>query len=91
LDPAKITLDKARTYVFKAVNTGGIIHSLEIEGNGIEEETPILDPGQSANLKVNLKAGTYEIYCPVGGHAEQGMEGTITVGESTGGGGSGGY
>jgi uncharacterized cupredoxin-like copper-binding protein len=85
LDPAKITLDKPGTYVFKAANAGAIVHSLEIEGKGIEKETPILDPGQSAELKVTLKAGTYEIYCPVGGHKEQGMEGTLTVGQGSGG------
>jgi uncharacterized cupredoxin-like copper-binding protein len=91
LDPARITLDKPGTYVFKAVNIGAVVHSLEVEGKGIEEETPILDPGQSAELKVTLKAGTYEIYCPVGGHKEQGMEGTLTVGQGSGGQGSGGY
>ena len=25
------------------------------------------------NWKVNLKAGTYELYCPVDGHAEEGI------------------
>lgn len=32
-----------------------------------------------AELKVNLKAGTYELYCPVDGHAEEGMEGKLMV------------
>ena len=39
-----------------------------------------LSPGQSGVLTVDLsKPGTYEFYCPVGNHREQGMEGTITV------------
>ena len=91
LNPAKITLNKPGTYVFKAENTGSITHALEIEGKGLEEETKGLDAGQSAELKVTLKAGKYEIYCPVDGHRQQGMEGTVTVKQGSSGGGSGGY
>jgi uncharacterized cupredoxin-like copper-binding protein len=90
LDPAKITLNKPGTYTFKAVNSGSTTHALEIEGKGVEEETEGIDPGQSAELKVSLKPGKYEIYCPVDSHREQGMEGTVTVKGSSGGG-SGGY
>jgi uncharacterized cupredoxin-like copper-binding protein len=89
LKPAEITLDKPGTYVFKAVNSGETVHALEVEGQGIEEETEEIEPGQSAELKVKLKAGTYELYCPVGGHKEEGMEGKLTVKEGSGG--SGGY
>ena len=89
LQPAEITLDKPGTYVFKAVNSGETVHALEVEGQGIEEETEEIQPGQSAELKVELEAGTYELYCPVGGHKEEGMEGTLTVKEGSGG--SGGY
>lgn len=86
LDPANIDLDKAGTYVFKAVNAGNTPHALEIEGNGVEEETDTIDPGKSAELKVSLKAGKYEIYCPVDGHRDEGMEGTVTVAQGSGGG-----
>src|SRR5215211_7679956 len=85
LKPAEITLDKPGTYVFKAVNSGDTVHALEVEGEGIEEETEEIEPGQSAELKVQLKARTYEIYCPVDGHAEEGMEGKLTVEEGSGG------
>jgi len=90
LTPDKITLNKPGTYVFKAENTGSTIHALEIEGKGVEEETKDLDAGQGAKLKVTLKAGRYEIYCPVDGHRQQGMEGTVTVKQGSGGG-AGGY
>jgi plastocyanin len=89
LQPAEITLDKPGTYVFEAVNSGDTVHALEVEGEGIEEETEDIQPGQSAKLEVELEAGTYELYCPVGGHKEEGMEGTLTVREGSGG--SGGY
>jgi uncharacterized cupredoxin-like copper-binding protein len=89
LNPAEITLDEPGTYVFKAVNSGDTVHALEVEGQGIEEKTEEIQPGQSAELKVRLKAGTYVLYCPVGGHKEEGMEGKLTVKEGSGG--SGGY
>jgi uncharacterized cupredoxin-like copper-binding protein len=89
LQPAEITLDEPGTYVFKVVNSGDTDHALEVEGEGIEEETEEIEPGQSAELKVKLKAGTYELYCPVDGHAEEGMEGKLTVKEGSGD--SGGY
>jgi uncharacterized cupredoxin-like copper-binding protein len=91
LNPAKITLNKPGAYVFKAENTGSTTHALEIEGKGVEEETKDLAAGQSAELKVTLKSGRYEIYCPVDGHRQQGMEGTVTVKQGSSGGGSGGY
>jgi uncharacterized cupredoxin-like copper-binding protein len=89
LKPAEITLDKPGTYVFEAVNSGDTVHALEVEGEGIEEETQEIQPGQSAELKVKLEAGTYELYCPVDGHKEEGMEGKVIVKEGSGG--SGGY
>jgi uncharacterized cupredoxin-like copper-binding protein len=89
LKPAKITLQKPGTYLFKAVNSGGTVHALEVEGQGIEEETEEIQPGQSAELKVKLEAGTYELYCPVDAHKEEGMEGKVIVKEGSGG--SGGY
>jgi uncharacterized cupredoxin-like copper-binding protein len=89
LKPAEITLEKPGTYLFKAVNSGGTVHALEVEGQGLEEETEEIQPAQSAELKVKLEAGTYELYCPVDGHKEEGMEGKVIVKEGSGG--SGGY
>jgi uncharacterized cupredoxin-like copper-binding protein len=82
LDPSEITLDRPGTYVFRAVNTGNVVHALRIEGNGIEEQsTTNIGPGESADLQVNLRPGTYEIDCPVDNHEDQGMRGTVTVRE----------
>ena len=68
LDPASISLDKAGTYTFEAVNNGSFGHALEIEGKGVEQKTRTIDGGQSATLTVKLEPGTYEIYCPVDNH-----------------------
>jgi uncharacterized cupredoxin-like copper-binding protein len=82
LDPSEMTLDPPGTYVFRAVNSGTVEHALEIEGEGIEEETEEIAPGESAELEVNLDPGTYKLYCPVGNHEERGMTGTLTVQEA---------
>jgi len=80
LDPSNITLDKPGTYIFEAKNIGTTTHALEIEGNGVEAETSLLDAGSSGKVKVELKKpGIYEMYCPVDGHRAEGMEGKITV------------
>jgi plastocyanin len=70
----------AGEYTFIATNSGSHDHALELEGPGGEEKTRTLEPGESANLEVTLRDGTYRVYCPVDGHAEQGMETRITVG-----------
>jgi plastocyanin len=79
VEPANLTLDQPGTYVFRALNSGDIVHALKIEGEGIEEETADIPPGESTLLKVNLDPGTYTLYCPVGDHEERGMRGTVTV------------
>jgi plastocyanin len=60
-------------------NPSDVPHAVEVEGNGVEEETKTLTNG-TADVTVDLKAGEYEFYCPVDGHKDAGMEGTLTVG-----------
>src|SRR4051794_13130479 len=87
LNPSTISLAKTGTYEFKGVNDGSIAHALSVEGNGIDEDSTDISPGSSGTLKVTLsKPGTYEIYCPVDGHKDEGMKGTITVGGAGAGG-----
>ena len=77
--PAQVKVGKAGVVEFQVANDGQQTHALEVEGAGLEEETEDIAPGQSASLKVELEAGTYELYCPIDGHKDQGMEGTLTV------------
>lgn len=86
LDPSTPSVDQSGSVTIHVVNNGSFGHALEIEGNGVEEETDELGAGDSADLTVDLKPGTYEIYCPISDHRDKGMEGTLTVA----GGGSGG-
>ena len=41
---------------------------------GVNEKTPLIDASQSSSLKVDLKPGTYDLYCSVPGHKEAGMD-----------------
>jgi plastocyanin len=78
-DPSSVTVDAPGTVTFRLTNNGTTDHALEIEGNGIEEETDTIGPGETAEVTVDLSAGEYEMYCPVDDHRGQGMEGTVTV------------
>jgi hypothetical protein len=64
---------------FNVENGGKENHAFEIEGNGVHAETNELPRGNTASLEVDLKPGTYTIYCPVDGHRGKGMEKKITV------------
>jgi plastocyanin len=61
---------------FTVTNGGSIPHAFEVEGRGIERETPLIQPGASATLTLTLEPGAYEVYCPVGNdsHKKLGME-----------------
>ena len=71
----------AGKYTFTAVNKGQLEHSLVINGPGVNkiQTQSLLAPGQSASLTVTLSKGTYDIYCGVPGHKQQGMDVHIKV------------
>ena len=71
---------KAGSVTFGVRNDGQETHALEVEGNGIEEETEDIPPGEGAPLEVDLKEGTYELYCPIGDHKDRGMTAELVVG-----------
>jgi uncharacterized cupredoxin-like copper-binding protein len=77
----KITLGstnlKAGEITFEAKNDGKIPHDLAIKGTS--DKTELISPGGTAELKVTLKAGKYELYCTVPGHEAAGMKLNITV------------
>src|SRR6267378_2029496 len=81
----KVELSKrsvaAGSVTFTVENVGSIPHALEVEGQGSEQKTAVIQPGSSATLTVTLKPGTYEVYCPVGedSHKKLGMETDLKV------------
>jgi uncharacterized cupredoxin-like copper-binding protein len=54
-------------------------HAIAVEGNGVDKDGQTVQPGGTSSVTVTLKPGTYEFYCPVDGHKQAGMKGTLTV------------
>lgn len=79
-DPDTVTVDAAGEVTFRLVNDGDVAHVLEVEGGDVEEETESVAPGKAGELTVDLVDGDYVLYCPIGNHREQGMEGKLVVG-----------
>ena len=68
--------------VFQIKNIGTHEHNFKIAGQGVEAAPPHnLKPGESTELRVQLKPGTYKVTCPVGPHASLGMRLELTVTE----------
>lgn len=77
LDPQQAPAGDVR---FNVSNNGDVVHAFEVEGHGIEQSTPRLQPGETATLRVNnMEPGEYVVYCPVGNHEERGMRDTFRV------------
>ena len=68
------------TYTFDLTNKGDVGHDLVFNGPGVDnEKTPVIDPGKTAKLTVDLKIGTYDVYCSVPGHKQAGMDVKLKV------------
>jgi hypothetical protein len=76
----------AGTVTFQITNAGTIPHAFEVEGRGIEKETPVVPPGATTTLTLALTPGRYEVYCPVGedSHKKLGMLAHLEVTGGTG-------
>ena len=68
---------KAGEITFEVKNDGKIPHDLAVKGTS--DQTKLIPAGGTAELKVTLKAGKYELYCTVSGHEALGMKLNITV------------
>jgi uncharacterized cupredoxin-like copper-binding protein len=76
------TLDaRAGTVTITMRNPSGdqMPHAIAVEGNGIDKDGQVVEPGGTSTVTVDLKPGKYTFYCPVGQHRQAGMEGTLTV------------
>jgi plastocyanin len=60
-------------------NPSSLPHAVEIEGNGVEVEGETVEKGGVSEASADLEPGSYVYYCPVPGHEEGGMKGTLTV------------
>ncbi len=71
---------EAGPVTFVVSNDDFLPHDFKLTGNGVDEQTTRLSPGDSDTLTLDLTAGTYTYICTVEGHSEN-MRGTFTVEE----------
>ena len=76
-DPTELTAPAGEVTV-TLDNPSPVAHDIEIEGNGVEEKSELVTGG-TATVSADLEPGEYTYYCTVPGHADAGMEGTLTV------------
>ena len=60
-------------------NPAPVPHGVAVEGNGVDKDGKIVNQGAKSTVSVTLKPGKYTFYCPVPGHRQAGMQGTLTV------------
>jgi len=63
----------------KDPSTSGTQHGIALRGKHVSKTGKIVDPGATSKVKLTLKPGKYTFYCPVPGHRQAGMQGTLTV------------
>jgi len=69
---------KAGTVTINFDNPSTTPHAVAIEGNGVDQSSQTVTASKTS-VTADLKPGTYTFYCPVPGHRQAGMEGTLTV------------
>lgn len=81
-EPDSITIPANTNVSFTLTSEGFMQHGFQISDTNYEID--LLNNGESTTLIVNLPPGTYTFICPVAGHAQSGMGGTIIVEETDG-------
>jgi hypothetical protein len=62
-EPSVVNLDRTGTYVFHYTNRGSRRYGVDVEGNGVDTDGDVVDPGGSGEVEVTLgQAGTYVIH-----------------------------
>ncbi|WP_038038217.1 cupredoxin domain-containing protein [Thermorudis peleae] len=84
ITPNTLSVPAGVPVTFVVRNAGQVQHNLtvELEAQGIEQTlfATNLAPGETRQATYTFSAaGTWEMYCPVDGHRQLGMQGTITV------------
>jgi hypothetical protein len=68
------------TVRLQVTNAGATVHDLVVTGAAGEWRTPILRPGQVAQLEISAEAGErLELWCSVAGHDAAGMRSVLAV------------
>lgn len=67
-------------YTFAVENAGAVPHDLVVKGPGVNSaRTQRITGGGTGTVTVTLTSGTYELWCSIGNHREQGMDTALVV------------
>jgi len=70
---------KTGQVTIKMDNPSQVQHSIGVRGSGVQQTGSPVGKGGVSTVTANLKPGKYEFYCPVDGHEQAGMKGTLYV------------
>jgi plastocyanin len=70
---------KAGNVTITMANPSSVPHGVSIKGSGVNQGGNVVNHGGTSTVTAKLKPGTYEFFCPVPGHEQAGMKGTLTV------------
>jgi nitrite reductase (NO-forming) len=82
-EPKELSVERAGTYAVHFMNNGAIPHDITF-ADGTKGAA---NPGEALTLKVAVPDSGLTFLCSIPGHADAGMQGSITVAGSTAGGG----
>jgi uncharacterized cupredoxin-like copper-binding protein len=81
ITPASATVSHTGTIAITVKNTGAVTHALTVQTPSGAVSTSDIAPGASTTLTVKAtQAGKYVFFCPIPGHRQAGMQGTLVVG-----------
>ena len=72
------TVEVSNGSELKLLNKGYAFHNIKVEGEA-DLLIPDVDSGGEESATVDLEPGMYLIFCTVGDHRSQGMEGRLVV------------
>jgi nitrite reductase (NO-forming) len=81
--PKELSVDEPGAYEVRLTNDGAIPHDITFP----DGQTALALPGEAVSLTVEVPADGLQFICSIPGHADAGMQGTISVKGSTAGGG----
>jgi uncharacterized cupredoxin-like copper-binding protein len=70
---------KAGNVTITMDNPSSVPHGVAIEGSGVSKVGSTVAQNGTSTVSAKLKPGKYTFYCPVPGHRQAGMQGTLTV------------
>ena len=75
----KVLSTKSGAVTINMSNPSSVPHGIAVEGNGVDKDGQTVTSGGTSTVSVTLKPGKYTFYCPVPGHRQAGMVGSLTV------------